>query len=243
MMRRVLCVVALAFTIGVPSSAQQLASDQDRRAALEFYRRGAELMTAEQFEKAAEEFTKAIEKDPLMTLAHYQLGQSYMNLQRYASAIKSYQDCIRASETLFQLGASNRFEVEKRRDQEIQEMRDSIVAYQRAGHPLLATKAEQHLRDLENERSHLNQTFRPQPEVLLALGSAHFRNGDRDSALAEWRGAVEGNPKLGEAHNNLAVIYMLTGQKNEAENSVKLAEKAGFRVNPQLKADIKKLRD
>ena len=120
-------------------------------------------------------------------------------------------------------------------------MRESILAYQRSGHPLLATRAEQHLRDLENERTRLNQTFQPQPEVLLALGSAHFRNGDRDSALAEWRAAVEGNPKLGEAHNNLAVIYMMSGKKTEAESAVKLAEKAGFRVNPQLKADIKKL--
>jgi len=33
----------------------------------------------------------------------------------------------------------------------------------------------------------------------------------------------------------------MKGNKAEAENSVKLAEKAGFKVNPQLKADIKKL--
>ena len=85
-MRRVLCVVALVAAVGASIGAQQLASSQDRRLALEFYRKGAELMTAEAFEKAAAEFMKAIEKDPLLTLAHYQLGQSYMGLQRYASA-------------------------------------------------------------------------------------------------------------------------------------------------------------
>ena len=241
MMRRAICVVVLGLVIGGPITAQQLASDQDRRAALEFYRAGAELMSAERFEQAAAEFTKAIDKDPLLTLAHYHLGQAHMGLRRYASAIKAYQDCIKSSETLFTMSAAHRFEVEKRRDEEIREMRDTIIAYQRGGHPLLAEKAEQHLRDLENQRSTLTDTFKPQPEVLLALGSAHFRNGDRDSALAEWRAAIEGNPRLGEAHNNLAVIYLMNGKKADAESAVKLAEKNGFKVDSRLKDDIRKL--
>ena len=56
-----------------------------------------------------------------------------------------------------------------------------------------------------------------------------------------WEAAVQADPKLGEAHNNLAVYYLLSGRKAEAENAVKMAEKAGFKVNPQLKADIKKI--
>jgi Flp pilus assembly protein TadD len=59
--------------------------------------------------------------------------------------------------------------------------------------------------------------------------------------MSEWQAAVQANPKLGEAHNNLAVLYMMSGKKAEAESSVKAAEKAGFKVNPQLKDDIKKL--
>jgi Flp pilus assembly protein TadD len=77
--------------------------------------------------------------------------------------------------------------------------------------------------------------------VLLAIGSAHFRNGDREAAEAQWLAAVDANPKLGEAHNNLAVIYLQKGQKADAENAVKLAEKNGFKVNPQLKEDIRRL--
>jgi Flp pilus assembly protein TadD len=49
------------------------------------------------------------------------------------------------------------------------------------------------------------------------------------------------NPRLGEAHNNLAVLHMLRGQKAEAEEAVKAAERAGYRVNPGLKADIRKI--
>jgi hypothetical protein len=52
---------------------------------------------------------------------------------------------------------------------------------------------------------------------------------------------VTTNPKLGEAHSNLAVLYMMTGRKKEAEEAIKAAEKTKFRVNPQLKADISKM--
>ena len=47
-------------------------------------------------------------------------------------------------------------------------------------------------------------------------------------------------PKFGEAHNNLAVVYMLQGKLTDAEAHVKEAEKAGFHVNPQLKVDLAK---
>ena len=98
---------------------------------------------------------------------------------------------------------------------------------------------EQHLRDLENQRRTIGGAFRPPAEVLLALGSAHFKNGDRDAAEEEWKAATEANPKLGEAHNNLAVIYM----RPAASKRRAVAEaggKAGFRVNAQFKEDLKK---
>ena len=81
--------------------------------------------------------------------------------------------------------------------------------------------------------------FRPPAQALLALGSAYFRNGDRDAAEAQWRAAIDANPKLGEAHNNIAVIYMQTGRYQQAIDELALAEKAGFKVNQQFKADLK----
>ena len=46
--------------------------------------------------------------------------------------------------------------------------------------------------------------------------------------------------RAGEAHNNLAVVYLETGRYDEADKAVKAAEKVGFRVNPMLKEDIAK---
>ena len=77
----------------------------------------------------------------------------------------------------------------------------------------------------------------------LALGSAYFRSDALPDAEREYRAAIEVDPKLGEAHNNLAVVYMQTGRHAEADAEIKVAEKAGFRVNPQLKEDSKKRRN
>lgn len=227
--------------------AQQLADERSRREAVQFYRVGQELFAAEKFERAAEEFTKATQKDPLFTLAHYQAGQSYMNLKRYASAIQAFQRCLDATRALYTLAETNRFDVEKRRDDEIREMRQSLQQLQalagrnqNSAYPLMVVRAEQHLRDLENQRTSMNAGYRPPAEALLSLGSAYFRNGDQAAAEANWKAAIEANPKLGEAHNNLAVIYLMTARFDEAGAAIKAAEKAGFRVNPQLKDDLKK---
>ena len=74
--------------------------------------------------------------------------------------------------------------------------------------------------------------------LSMALGSAYFRLNDLASAENEYKAAVEVNPNFGEAHSNLAVVYLLTGRAAQADAEVKAAEKAGFRVNPKLKEDI-----
>jgi tetratricopeptide (TPR) repeat protein len=238
--RRITFAVLATLSIAVTSSGQQLADPQSRREAIAFYRIGQEFFSAEKFDRAAEEFSKATGKDPLFTLAYYQAGQSYMNLKRYASAIQAFQRCIESTRSLYGLAETNRFAVEKQRDDEVREMRETVRALQQSGHQLLAMRAEQHLLDLDKQRSSLSAGYRPPAEVLLSLGSAHFRTGDRDAAETEWKAAIDVNPKLGEAHNNLAALYLQTGRAADAEREIRLAERAGFRVNPQLNEDVKK---
>ena len=76
--------------------------------------------------------------------------------------------------------------------------------------------------------------------ISIALGSAYFRSGAMPDAEREYLAAIKADPKLGEAHNNLAVVYLLTQRYAEANGEIKAAEKSGFRVNPQLKEDLKK---
>lgn len=237
----IIAVVIAAATITV-ASAQNIPDERSRREAQQFFRTGQEFMSAEQFDKAADAFTQAVDKDPLFTLAHYQLGQAYMNLKRYASAIQAFQRCIDAARNVYSLGESGRFDVEQQRRDDINEMREYVRELQRTGHTALAAAAEGRLHDLENQRTSMAGGFRPPAEVLLSLGSAYFRNGDRAEAETEWEAAVQVNPKLAQAWNNLAVAYMQDGRKQDARNAVTSAEKAGFRVNPQLKKDIDAMR-
>lgn len=55
-----------------------------------------------------------------------------------------------------------------------------------------------------------------------------------------YKAALAVDPKFGEAHSNLAVVYLMSGRYEQAEEEVQAAEKAGFRVNPNLKDDIRK---
>jgi tetratricopeptide (TPR) repeat protein len=228
--------------LAAPLYAQQIADEQSRRQAIEFYRTGQEQMAAEHFDLAAQAFTAAIDKDALLTVAHYQLGQAYMNLKRYASAIAAYKGAIESMRALHNLRETHKFEVDRQRDDEIHELRSVIDRGRQGGARQPTIMAlEERLRDLEEQKRDIGETFNPPAGVLLALGSAFFRNGDLPAAEIEWKAAVAADPKYGEAHNNLAVVYLMTMRKKEAENAVKAAEKAGFRVNPQLKEDIKRL--
>jgi tetratricopeptide (TPR) repeat protein len=235
----------LAFVLIASPALAQFASDQDRREALQHYRNGQELMSAEQFEKAAAEFQKAIDQDRLLTLAHYGLGQAQMSLKRFTSAILAFTGCREAFRTLHALQERDRVLVERQRDDELRELRDTVRRLQAMNasrrYALRVTKVEARIQDLERQRTSNPGVFIPPAEVSLALGSACFRSDRFEDAEREWKAAVDANPKLGEAHNNLAALYAITGRRADAEAAVKAAEKAGFKVHPQLKADIRRM--
>ena len=242
-MAKLLATLGLASWLVAGIAAQQFASEADRREAMRHYRTGQELLSAEQWEKAAVAFTAAIKLDPLFTDAHYGLGNAYMGLQRYASAVQAYTRCIDAAQQLHGLRERDRVRTDRQIDDEVKELRETVRRMQnQPNRELRSQQLQQRIQDLERSRSSLGKTFEPPAAVLLALGSAHFRNGDRDAAAQHWTEAVSVNSKLGEAWNNLAVIHLGAGRKKEAEDAVRNAERAGFRVNPRLKDDIRSLR-
>jgi Flp pilus assembly protein TadD len=46
------------------------------------------------------------------------------------------------------------------------------------------------------------------------------------------------NPRLGEAHNNLAVVYYLRGDRDMALKYCKKAIQLGFEVHPKFLEDL-----
>jgi Flp pilus assembly protein TadD len=92
---------------------------------------------------------------------------------------------------------------------------------------------------LDDQRGRAAVAVTTPAELSLALGSAHFRSGSLPEAEREHLAAAGANPRLGEAHNNLAVVYMMTGRLDEAARALDRARKSGYKVHPQLEKDVK----
>lgn len=221
----------------------QPAFDVQRRSeAQRHFNAGEESMRAESWEVAAAEFKAAAALEPLMVLAHYNLGQSYMALKRYPEAVQAYLRCREAVDTLNSADQSQALEHDREIDDQVRELREQIRRLQSAklqdpGNQIMMV--EERIRLLEASRGRSGKRHGESlPELSLALGSAYFRQGELDDAEREYEAAVKASPKLGAAHNNLAVIYMLSERFKESHEAIRKAEKAGFPVSPNLKREL-----
>ena len=234
-------LLALVLGVQVVVNPPVPSNDLARRTAYHHYVRGQEFMQAELFDRAVGEFQNAIRNDRLFTDAHYSLGQAYMGLRRYASAIQAYERCLDAARTIFSMREQDRARTDQLITDQLRALREAVAQAGRmgSGQRSAVLGIESRIRELERSKSGLVNRYEPPAQVLFALGSAYYRQGDTITARERWELAVKVDPKLGEAWNNLAVVYMQSGRRGEAEDAVRNAERQGFRVNPQLKEDIK----
>ena len=207
-------------------------------------RAGQLLLQHEAWAEAAREFAGAIELDPLLDMAYYGLGQAHMGAREYGEAIQAFKQCREVylkNETdrlADSVGAEHRLED---RIRSLRDYRQSLEGGQNRTYNTVATmnRLDNEIAQLETMRKrHVSGAPQVAPFILTELGSAYFRHNDLALAEAEWRNALAVDSKLGEVHNNLAVVCLMTGRVAEAADHVKQAEKAGIRVNPQLKQDI-----
>src|SRR5262245_56751559 len=237
----------LAAALMVDHDSRTIPESQRRAEALRHYQAGEESMHAEACERAVKEFKAAIEMDPLMVLAHYNMGQSHMALKQYPEAVQAYLGCRNVFE---QLGSMRQGELANRDreiDDQLHEMEDLIrrIKNERTadtGNRQMMVEAKMRVLEATKGKG-TDQQIKVPPELYLALGSAYFRQGALDDAEREWVAATNHDKKLGAAHNNLAVLYMLSERYPEAEERMKLAEKAGFQVSSQFKTDLKQRKE
>jgi tetratricopeptide (TPR) repeat protein len=210
-------------------------------------KKGQRLMSSEKFEEAAREFQQAIDLDPILTLAHYGLGQANMALKRYPAAVAAFRGARDAFHAVAGREMSRRLENEAAIDDRIRELEDKIrqnqerppAAGSSAARQLEASVQQWEIEIAMLKRSKGDHAVPETPAFLsLALGSAHFRSGQLADAEREYRAALDVKPKLGEPRNNLAVVLLLTGRPAEAKEQLRLAEKNGFPVAPGLKQDV-----
>jgi tetratricopeptide (TPR) repeat protein len=241
-------VVTGLLAIGLLTGVAFAGEDRTREQALRHYRAGQDALNGERWELAEQEFREAVRLDPLLVAAHYGLGQVDMATKRYGEAIRAFTRCREAFHEDEASALIDQTAAERRLQDQVVVLRDNLRALQTGrvtttNAQAAMTRLEDQISELEHRRKRVPGEPSPTPHWLsLALGSAYFRTSDFTSAEREYRAALVDKPGLGEAHNNLAVVSMLTGRLDEAQKEVALAEKAGFAVSPGLKQDIEKRR-
>lgn len=238
-----LLVTLLAVATASLAAAQPAARTRDR--AMPQYRAGMERMRAEQWEKAAEAFQRAIDADPTFEMAYYALGRANMPQKKYLEAVAALSKCRGRYLAAAGQAFSSIQELQQHRRELITEIDEMLRQYQSAAPSVQTSEA---LRQLQERKRQIQESMQRGVPVSLdtavpsyvsmALGSAYFRLGRLADAEREYKATLAADPKTGEAHSNLAVVYLQTRRYDEAHKAVKAAEKVGFKVNPMLKDDI-----
>jgi Tfp pilus assembly protein PilF len=244
--------LALALACPEPAAAQPPTqgglTDRDHREARDAFREGMRALGSERYDEAERAFKKAVGIDPLYDAAFFGLGQVYVATRHSDLALQAFLDCREAfTKAVAQESMDNTLAERRLRDQ-IDGLREYLRVLEnpttRTSTPGLDStrdRTRQQIRQLESRLNRNATGSVPVPAgVSLAIGSAYFRLNKVADAEREYKAAIETDPDLGEAHSNLAVVYLVTGRPAEAKSEIDAAERAGFKVNPQLKADIKK---
>jgi Tfp pilus assembly protein PilF len=223
--------------------AQQRGSDRSR--AMVPYKIGFENMHAEKWAEAAKAFQDAIEIDPTFDLAWYMLGRVRMQQHDYVPAVVAF---TRTRDLALAVAGHQFTDAQERQ----RSRRDRIIEMDEVLRELRqrpqSNQIQDQIRQIEERKRQLQESITAGNDinvdttvpayVSLSLGSAYYRTGNRTEAEKYYKEALATDSRSGEAHNNLAVVYFETGRTADAEREVQAAEKVGFKVHPQLKADI-----
>ena len=117
---RIVTVVA-ALALAVPGLAQEPESVR-RKEALEHWQNRRTFMVTEKWDDAERELRIAVKLDPLLSEAHYDLGQTYMAGHRYPETEKAYLAARQAFLDVAALRSSD----QARGDQRIDELIEQI---------------------------------------------------------------------------------------------------------------------
>ena len=247
---RSLIALALACLIVVPAASAQSLSPGDREQSRAQNRLGWEQMRGESFEQAVKHFQLAAETDPSFEAPFYGLGRAHMALKQYVSAISALVRCRDLYRAQVGRQFSSQADAQRYRNDRVIEL-DEMIRQVQSGPQTI--QAQDQIRQLQERKRQLQDVITRGNSVTieagvpawvsLSLGSAYFRSGKLADAEREYKATLEADKRSGEAHNNLAVVYLETGRIAEAEASLQDAKKAGFKVNPQLEQAIKDKRN
>lgn len=196
---------------------------------------------------AVSAFQAALQINPDYADALHGLGKANMALQRYSDAVSALERCRDAYRHRGSADAERRLIEDGARQTQIDKLKQELARAQQTADQSIGSNT--YLASLRQQIHALERVRDPGPVVAeegevppfisLALGSAYFRVERLKDAERLFRDAIAADPKFGEAHSNLALVCLVTGRAKEADEHIRLAEEAGFKVNPELKRRVR----
>jgi Flp pilus assembly protein TadD len=216
------------------------------------FKTGEAAILASKWPAAEAALIEAVAFDPLLAIAHYGLGQTYMSLQRFPEAVRAF-DTAREAFRCAPLSPEDR----ERRTDQIRELREVIRSMDERrlkevfakwkemnGDVTTAASKIRTIQDAERRLAELEASLKDPdpspPAVTLALGTALFQTGAIAEADAAFRAVIARDPQSGDAHHNLALVCTITDRLDEAEREIAASEKAGVPTHPRLKEELER---
>ena len=157
---------------------------------------GLKALGQDRYEEAIPFFRQALELDPKLLMARYDLGVAYFAVGKYAEAREAFEEVLRLNpEHLF-------------------------AAYFLGRVDLAEGDLDQAIRRLEAVSK-----GKPVADELYYLGSAYFRKGEADKAIRTLKQAAIAKPGDYRIHLLLARCYQKSGKASEGRKEYELSEK------------------
>ena len=241
--------LAVVLILQAPAARAPLSPDLKR--AQQHGTRGWTKVDARDYTGAVRDFEAALQIYAEYADALHGLGKARMALKDYEGAARALEGARDSYSRSGTQAAEYRLLANRAKDDQLRLLRQRLADLENAsgsnsGAANLGTtellNLKQQIRDLQGDRDAGPSTGEPRaipPFISLALGSAYFRLDRLDDAERQFRAAIAVDPKFGEAHSNLALVCLLTGRPKDAQTHVQIAEEARFKVNPELKRQIR----
>jgi tetratricopeptide (TPR) repeat protein len=184
------------------------------------------------FDKAIEEFKKAIELDPNSMVAHSSLAYIYEDQNRLDEAITEFKELLRIQPNLPQIHVGLGFLYEKQGmlDDAISEMKKAIQIDPKYSVAMINLGIFYRKKGMLDEAiEQFKKLIEIQPDAAAFhgfLGNLYREKGDLTKAEDELKKALKIDPSMEQEPNfvaSLAVVYFQKGMYNDAEREIKKA--------------------
>lgn len=232
-------VLALAWTCALAGDL----NSKDLKKASREQNKGERALRSGDIEGARAAFEKALVSIADFPPALMGLGQIAMVEKRFADALAHFQSAEASYERFgpFLVDLQSRRYADSQR--RMQDLQDEANNFQKnagsAQAPLKLSQIQNQIQRLQSiQPPDSVEASEPPAEIDFNIGNAMFQLNQVEGAVTHWESCREKNPDFAMVYNNLALAYWRQGRLDEALASLARAEKLGFPVNPQFRADL-----